>query len=97
MASDEEGMGVGERGRSADQREVLAILQNGRPGTTMCPSGVARKLDPVGWRALMPAVRAAAFSLADAGLVEITQRGSVVDGRTARGAIRLRVVGRDSL
>jgi hypothetical protein len=94
MASDEAGMSVGESGRSADQRDVLAILQKGRPGTTMCPSDVARKLDPVGWRALMPDVRAAAFSLADAGLVEVTHRGVVVDGRTARGAIRLRAVAR---
>ena len=96
MASDEEGMGVGASGRSADQREVLAILQKGRPGTTMCPSDVARTLDPVGWRALMPAVRAAAFSLADDGLVEVTQRGAIVDGRTTRGAIRLRAVSRDN-
>ena len=80
--------------RSDLQQEVLAILQKGRAGTTMCPSDVARKLDPVGWRALMPAVRSAAFSLADAGLVEVTQRGQVVDGRTARGAIRLRAVHR---
>lgn len=85
-------MGVGAGSRSEVQREVLAILQKGRPGTTMCPSDVARKLDPVGWRALMPVVRTAAFSLAEAGLVEVTQRGVAVDGRNVRGAIRLRAV-----
>lgn len=92
MASDEEGMGVGGDGWSADQRDVLCILQKGRPGATMCPSDVARTLDPDRWRALMPVVRAAALALADAGLVEVTQRGVVVDGRTTRGAIRLRAV-----
>jgi len=92
MASEGEGMGLSGPERQDDQRRVLAILQEGRPGTTMCPSDVARKLDPEHWRALMPVVRAAAFALADAGLVEVTQRGVVVNGRSARGAIRLRAV-----
>ena len=57
----------------------------------MCPSDVARKLDPDRWRSLMARVREAAFALAEAGLVEVTQRGVVVDGRLARGAIRVRL------
>nr|WP_255665392.1 DUF3253 domain-containing protein [Luteitalea sp. TBR-22] len=71
--------------------EVLRLLSQGRPGTTMCPSEVARKLDPISWRRLMPEVRQAAVALADAGQVEVLQRGQVVDGRTARGPIRLRL------
>ena len=38
----------------------------------------------------MPEVREAAYAMADKNLIEITQKGEVVDGRTARGAIRLR-------
>jgi len=70
--------------------DVLRILAQGRAGTTMCPSDVARALDPDGWRALMPAVRRAAFELVDAGEADVLQRGRVVDGRAARGAIRIR-------
>lgn len=39
----------------------------------------------------MDPVRAVAYALADAGRVEVTQKGEVVDGRTARGPIRLRL------
>lgn len=88
-------MGAKRTAGEDEQRHVLTILQQGRPGTTMCPSDVARKLDPDDWRALVPVVRAAAFALADAGLVEVTQRGVVVDGRPSRGAIRLRAVLRE--
>ena len=38
----------------------------------------------------MPAARAAAGRLAAAGQVEVTQRGEVVDVRTARGPVRVR-------
>ncbi len=57
---------------------------------TMCPSEVARALWPEDWRAHMDEVRAAAFELADRGQLEVTQGGEVVDGRAARGPIRLR-------
>ncbi len=60
---------------------------------SICPSEIARSLwtqPSDAWRARMPEVREAAFTLADAGQIAITQRGEIVDGRTARGAIRLR-------
>lgn len=90
MASDAADMSGGGVGGDDLEDRVRAILEEGRPGTTMCPSDVARKLDPDAWRALLPAVRRAAFALADRGIAEVTQRGVVVDGRAARGAIRLR-------
>lgn len=40
----------------------------------------------------MPATRAAAKTLADAGQIEVTQKGNVVDVATVKGPIRLRLV-----
>jgi hypothetical protein len=40
----------------------------------------------------MDVVRDVAFAMADRGKLEVTQRGAVVDGRRARGPIRLRRV-----
>ena len=70
------------------------LLARRAPGRTICPSEAARALDPEGWRAHMDAVREVAFALADRGALDVTQRGEVVDGRTARGPIRLRARGR---
>jgi hypothetical protein len=67
---------------------ILATLE-GRRGT-ICPSEAARRLAPDDWRDRMPEVRAAACQLADEGVIQITQKGVVVDGRSARGPIRLR-------
>jgi hypothetical protein len=58
-------------------------------GRTLCPSEVARALDPDRWRDLMPAVRDQAARLAAEGLIAVTQGGRPVDVRTARGPIRL--------
>jgi hypothetical protein len=66
------------------------LLARRAPGRTICPSEAARALDPEAWRAHMDAVREVAFALADRGALDVTQRGEVVDGRTARGPIRLR-------
>jgi hypothetical protein len=60
------------------------------PDKSVCPSEVARTLDPARWRALMPAVRAAALELARDGRIRITRRGRALDG-PLRGAIRLRL------
>ena len=80
---------------SAEREAILALLARRRPGATICPSEAARALggdEGSSWRPLMPAVREAAAALADEGLVEVTQRGAVVDGREARGAVRVRLV-----
>ena len=76
---------------AAAERAILALLARRAPGTTICPSEAARALDPDGWRERMDAVRQVAFAMADRGELEVTQRGAVVDGRTARGPIRLRL------
>ena len=70
---------------------ALRGLLQARPGhASVCPSEVARAVDPEGWRDLMGPARAAARRLTAAGEVEITQSGRVVDPSTARGPIRIR-------
>jgi hypothetical protein len=72
-------------------RSTLEELVDARDeGKTICPSEAARALAGEDFRPLMDDVRRVAFELVDAGELEVTQRGEVVDGRTARGPIRLR-------
>lgn len=68
---------------------LAARAASAREGASFCPSEVARAM-AADWRILMPAIRAAAGDLADAGQLVATQRGAIVDPRTARGPIRLR-------
>ena len=82
----------GAAGRALE--ESIRSLLAARAGT-ICPSEAARAVageDEAAWRPLMPAAREAAGRLADAGEVEVTQRGEVVDVRTARGPVRVRWV-----
>lgn len=69
---------------------IRTRLADRKPGTTICPSEVARELGGDGWRDLMEPTRQAARRLVAAGEIEITQHGSVVDPSTAKGPIRLR-------
>ncbi|WP_245686685.1 DUF3253 domain-containing protein [Paracoccus tibetensis] len=66
---------------------ILAQAARLRPGTTCCPSEIARALS-VDWRPLMAPLRAEAFALAADGRLVVTQRGRVV-GPDAAGPIRL--------
>jgi hypothetical protein len=78
--------------------DAIRTLLAGREGT-ICPSEAARAVggdDETVWRPLMGAVREAAGRLAQAGEVEVTQRGEVVDVRTAVGPVRLRRPSRPS-
>jgi hypothetical protein len=72
------------------QRAILDLLAQRRPGATICPSDAARAVEPGDWRPLMDAARGAAQRLVDAGEVEVTQGGEVVDLATARGPVRIR-------
>jgi hypothetical protein len=71
------------------ERTIEALLDRRAEGKTICPSEAARALAS-DWRPLMQPVRDVAYGMADEGRLEVTQKGEVVDGRTARGAIRLR-------
>ena len=72
------------------RREILTLLSERDAGKTICPSEVARSLDPAGYRELMPMVREAASELVAEGRIEVTQKGEPVDLASARGPIRLR-------
>ncbi len=69
---------------------ILELLERRGPGKTICPSDAARSLAGKDFRPLMDSARAAAAELVDAGEIEVTQRGEVVDIAQAHGPIRLR-------
>ena len=72
------------------ERAILDLLDRRAPNT-ICPSDVAREVGTAeGWRDLMDPVRAAAQRLVEAGELEVTQRGEIVDLPTARGPVRFR-------
>ncbi len=74
-------------------RAIGDLLDQRAEGKTICPSEAARAVfGDDAFRPHMDDVRAVAFDLVDRGELEVTQKGEVVDGRTARGPIRLRRV-----
>jgi Protein of unknown function (DUF3253) len=69
---------------------ILDLLAERAPDKTICPSEAARVLAGDGdFRPYMETVREAAGRLADAGRIEVTQKGERVDVATVRGPIRL--------
>lgn len=85
---------LGRREPAMDDNElraaILDLLARRRPGASVCPSEVARESGQTEWRALMPAIRAAAASLAQDGLIIVTQNGEVLCPRSEwRGPVRL--------
>lgn len=77
------------------EQKILELLDSRGRSATICPSEAARAVsateqNPDGWRDLMEPARRAARRLVQAGKVEITQGGRVVDPSTAKGAIRIR-------
>ncbi|KMO75346.1 uncharacterized protein DUF3253 [Mycobacterium sp. BK558] len=74
---------------------ILALAGHRGPRSSTCPSDAARAVGGEQWRALMDDARDTARALARAGLVEITQRGEVLDPDADwRGPIRIRAVDR---
>jgi hypothetical protein len=69
---------------------ILDLLAERDPGKTICPSEAARVLAGDGdFRPYMDPVREAAGRLAEAGRIEVTQKGQRVDVADVRGPIRL--------
>jgi hypothetical protein len=86
----EEAQTPGGRGGRQLEASILALLAARAATSTICPSDAARAVGDDTWRDLMEPAREAARRLVDAGEVEITQGGSVVDPSTAKGPIRIR-------
>lgn len=84
---------VDERAGELEAAILRLLAERGR-GKTICPSEAARLVAMErgeAWEPLMEPARAAGRRLVAAGRIVITQGGRVVDGSTARGAIRFRV------
>src|SRR3954470_14344079 len=77
------------------EHEILRLLAERGTGQSVCPSEVARATAGTdkreAWEPLMDPARLAAQRLVAAGQIVITQRGRVVDAKTASGPIRLRL------
>jgi hypothetical protein len=70
---------------------VIDVLTRHRsPDGTICPSDAARVVGGPGWRRRMDLARLVATDMAARHLIEITQRGSVLEGTGWRGPVRLR-------
>ncbi len=61
------------------EEAILTMLDERDPSASICPSEVARRIEPRGWRGHMEEVRVAARRLARSGKVAITQRGKTRD------------------
>ena len=84
---------VGE-GDRALEAAILRLLGERGAGKTICPSEAARAVageEREAWEGLMEPARAAGRRLVAEGKIVITQGGRVVEGSTAKGAIRLRL------
>ena len=75
----------------AIRNAILGLLANRSTDATLCPSEAARQVSPEDWRPLMPRVRKIAAQMQRQGILEICQRGEVVDPDSIRGPIRFRL------
>jgi hypothetical protein len=79
----------------AIEAEILRITQARGLSGSVCPTEIARAIDPgpgEHWRTRLSAVRRAAIRLAQAGRIDILRKGRGVDpAQEIRGVIRLRI------
>ncbi len=77
------------------EAKILRLLEERGEGKTICPSeaakAVAGSVERAEWEPLMVAVRDVGARLVGEGKIVVTQKGRVVDGGTAKGAIRFRL------
>ena len=69
---------------------LLGLVQERGPDKSICPSEVARALDPA-WQTLLGPVRRVAVALASAGQIDILRKGKPIPPGETRGVIRLRL------
>ncbi len=77
-------------GSARIEAEILRLTEACGPDKSICPSEVARVLDPE-WQRLSSAVRRAAIRLAEAGRIDILRKGKRVEPAGVKGVIRLRM------
>ena len=78
-----------DEGRRLRVGATLRTLLRSRDPGTVCPSDVARVIGGASWRSTMNLVRDAGAELADAGELEVRQRGErVPDPHDTRGPVR---------
>ncbi len=76
------------------RRAILSLARERGPDKSICPSDAARAIGGERWRELMEPARDIARDLARDGVVEISQRGTVLDPDAGwRGPIRIRAIG----
>ncbi|MDB5819041.1 MAG: hypothetical protein JWQ11_2681 [Rhizobacter sp.] len=71
---------------------LFRLLHSRSATSTICPSDVARALEPANeaaWRGLMPEVRRVAATLVGEGRLRVTRGGVDVDPQAPGGPIRL--------
>ena len=76
--------------RHRAEAAIDALTRHRAPDRTICPSDAARVVGGPGWRSRMDVVRAVAADMAERGVIDVTQRGVPVVGRSWRGPVRLR-------
>ncbi|MFF7445776.1 MULTISPECIES: DUF3253 domain-containing protein [unclassified Streptomyces] len=75
------------------EQAIRGLLERRAATASICPSEAAREVyegDDDGWRSLMEPARQAAWRLAAAGEVEVTQGGRPVEESEAHGPLRIR-------
>lgn len=71
------------------EHEIIKQVNARGEGKSICPSEVARALEPENWRPLLKKVRVVAARLALAGQISITKKGQPVDPLNFKGVVRL--------
>ncbi len=72
------------------ENAILTLLDLRDSSASICPSEIARQIEPDSWRKYMGEVRDAARRLADRGAVVITQKRKILDpGNAFAGPIRI--------
>lgn len=77
--------------RDRIRNTMLELARQRGHAKSLCPSEVARRVMPVGWRDIMVDVRSVAEELAERREIEVLQRGEPVQIRGAKGPVRIRV------
>ena len=72
------------------EAEIFNQLARREAGKSICPSEVAKSLQPEQWQRMMGKVRGVAVGLAREGRLVITKKGKPVDPDAFRGVTRLR-------